>query len=94
MLESGFYATPQQEILVVFGGRIILGGASWTDEDGDVVKELSLFEDGLEHEIGENLGEGTDEDYGKYSPIRLRFYDDKSIDTLIKQLNAIKKLGK
>ena len=90
--ESGFFTTSQDELLVVFGGKIILGGASYVDKDGWVYGELVMGEDGNSYKIGEDLGKQTNEEFFNYHPVRLRFPSDSSIDVLIEQLQEIKKL--
>ena len=90
MIESGFYATELAELLAVFGGKIEVCGAV-VEEDGQVVRELAFKELDEEHVIGEELnGAPTLEEYNQFSPIRLRFYDTKSIDVIINQLEALK----
>jgi len=94
-VESGFYASENGELIVVFGGRIILGGsASIDNETGEVERELSLYEGKKQYEIGEDITEDERPAYEDFHPVRLIFRDDKSIDVLIEQLQEIKNLGK
>jgi len=86
-LESGFYATDKGELLVVFGGRIRVSAYGFGDSS---CKELDLSELPEEKEIGESLGFGSKEEYKKFHPVRLQFFDDKSIDVLIEQLQDLK----
>lgn len=90
--ESGFYATDQDEMLVVFGGKIILSGAAYIDKEGQHYAELTMTVDGNEYEIGQDLGKETVEGFFDYHPLRLRFQDDRSIDAMIEQLQEIKRL--
>ena len=94
MIESGFYATDQDELLVVFGGRIFLDGIAYQDEDGNWVRELALCEGDKNYEIGEPIKEIDREDMNEFHPIRFEFHDDRSIDALITQLLEIKNLGR
>ena len=87
MLESGFYATDKGELLVVFGGRIRVGAYGLSDPS---YKELDLSELPEEKEIGESLGCGSKEEYEEFHPVRLQFFDDRSIDVLIEQLQDLK----
>jgi len=90
--ESGFYATDQDEMLVVFGGKILVSGAAYVDREGQQYAELAMTVDGNEYEIGQDLGKETAKGFFDYHPLRLRFQDEKSIDVLIEQLQEIKKL--
>ena len=94
MTESGFYATDNGELLVVFGGRILLDGMAYKDEDGNVVRELALSEGDKDYEIGEPIKEIDRKDMDEYHPLRFEFRDDRSIDALITQLLEIKNLGR
>lgn len=93
-LESGFYATDKGELLVAFGGKIRISGFVTEDNEGNFIKELCLSELPENHEIGEYIGEASDEDHDSFHPIRLEFYDDHSIDVLIEQLREIKSFNK
>ena len=84
-IKSGIYATDKGEVLVVFGGGIILSGAAC-----DECKMLAMHEDGKEHVIGEDLGMESLEEFNKFKPIRLLFYDKSSIDVLINELQQIR----
>ena len=88
--ESGFYATSQDELLVVFGGKIRVDGYVIENGDSNVVKELALCELPDNHEIGEDVGMGSWEKYNEFHPVRLEFHDDRSIDVLIDQLRQLK----
>ena len=85
--ESGFYATDKGELLVAFGGKIRISVFVIKDNEGNVIKELSLNELPKDHEIGEYL---ENEDHDTFHPVRLEFYDDASIDVLIEQLQQLK----
>lgn len=90
MLESGFYVTDEGEVLVVFGGKIELQSVCYQDGE-DIVYETAMGELPKKYEIGEEVGNPpTMEEFNKFHPVRLRFYDTKSIDVLINQLQEIK----
>ena len=93
--ESGFYPTENGELIVVFGGKIILGGSAYTNDTGEVTeKELALYPGKRQYEIGEDITDEERPDINDFHPVRFIFYDDKSIDVLINQLQEIKNLGK
>ena len=94
MLKSGFYASDNGELHVVFGGRIILSGCAVQRPNGEWIRELSFSEGDKDYEIGEVLGTVDRKDIEEFHPVRFKFYDDLSIDTLIEQLQEIKNLGK
>jgi len=89
-IKSGFYITEDGELMVVFGGGIILSAAAYENTNGQWEGELAMSEDGQEHEIGEDLGQPDVEDFNRFHPVRLKFYDKESIDVLINQLQQIK----
>lgn len=91
MIESGFYTTERNELLVVFGGNIGVSSAVAESDEG-MVCEISFRELANKHQIGEDLGPLTVEEYYKFSPVRLRFHDTKSIDVIIEELQELKKL--
>lgn len=93
-LESGFYATDKDEMLVVFGGKIRISGFVVENEDGSIVKQMCFSELPENHEIGEYLEEQEMDTYNKFYPVRLEFYDDRSIDVLIEQLQELKSFTK
>jgi hypothetical protein len=95
MVESGFYATEDGELVVVFGGKIIVGGcANINNETGEIERELFLSPADKQYEIGGNIPDDERQDIDSYHPVRFIFYDDKSIDVIINQLQEIKNLGK
>ena len=94
MLKSGFYASDNGELHVVFGGRIILDGHAVQRPNGEWIRELSFYEGDKDYEIGVNLAPANRKDIEEFHPIRFKFYDDRCIDVLIKQLQEIKNLGK
>ena len=93
-LESGFYATDKDEMLVVFGGKIRISSYVVEYPDGDIVKQICFSELPENHEIGEYLEEGLEKEYNDFQPIRLEFYDEHSIDVLIEQLQELKSFTK
>lgn len=93
-LESGFYATDKDEMLVVFGGKIRISNYVVEYPDGDIVKQICFSELPENHEIGEYLEEGLEKEYNDVQPIRLEFYDERSIDVLIEQLQELKSFTK
>lgn len=94
MLKSGFYASDNGELHVVFGGRIILDGRAIQRPNGEWIRELSLYEGDKDYEIGVDLDPVNRKDIEEFHPVRFIFYDERSIDALIKQLQEIKNLGK
>lgn len=93
-LESGFYATDKDELLVVFGGKIRVSNYIVEYPDGSIIKQMCFSELPENHEIGEPLGEGLENEYNDFHPIRLEFYDERSIDVLIEHLQQIKSFVK
>ena len=94
MLKSGFYASDNGELHVVFGGRILIDGCAIQRPNGEWIRELSLYEGDKDYEIGEVLRATDRKDNEEFHPVRFKFYDERSIDTLIKQLQELKNLGK
>lgn len=95
MIESGFYATEQDEMMVVFGGSILLDGSiEWNDETGEQYRELAMYYNGKKYDIGGEVDQSERIGFDDYHPIRLRFYDNRSIDVLINILKELKSLKK
>ena len=93
-LESGFYATDKDEMLVVFGGKIRISSYVVEYPDGDIIKQICFSGLSENHEIGEYLEEGLEKEYNDVQPIRLEFCDERSIDVLIEQLQELKSFTK
>lgn len=87
-MESGIYVCGESlnEIVVRFGGKIIVGSGNLEDGGGVAIgfQELVKY-----HEVGTD----PDEDFSEIKPtVMLSFDNEKSIDVVIKHLEKIKKL--
>lgn len=92
-MESGIYITDQNELLVVFGGKIRVSSYIVTVDNSEPFKEMDFSELKTKKEIGSDLDwdpEGPAKEYESMHPVRLQFFDDRSIDVLIEQLQKLK----
>ena len=92
MIESGFYASDNGELHVVFGGKIGVCSYTQEDEDNETRKVLCFNELEDNHTIGEDLGTPHPSEVMQFHPLRLVFYDNACIDVIIDQLQQLKEV--